>query len=672
MREHIILLVILALFIFGAEQKIAQSSGNSDETQPQYQLDLIVTTAERESEEFFYTVDDLSAAELSERNMTTVAQLLDQMPGIRTKIARLGHGKYVFVRGFEQQHLLILVDGVPLYGPYDGLVELDHIPSDQIQSIRVVKGSSPAQYGPNALGGVIQIITKNSSASANRDLVAEFGENGTSNLRLRHSLQRGPVHIRLSGSLARSNAQRLSRDFREAEVPGLPDGQGLLHYEDGGWRDNSDYSKKATHAAINYAPSDRFCLSLTGSLVDNEWGVPPHPFYNPDQNKSRIRHWRFSQWQQGMASLNGAGRLMENLSFQAGAFLAQYDNTLDSYDDETYTFQEKGYAFHSTFDDHVLGTHFRLTGRVGSMGEVTLGGGLTHDVHRDTPDLGETTQEFLARTWWFSVEDRVRISERMAAVLGINYSLLDKRKAGILEEIGDDLTALNPHVSLACLTSRTSRIYFNLARSSRFPTMKQLYGQDGNPHLKAQRAHHIELGGEWAAAEAMRMRAALFLDRLRDLIENNYISRTGDNIARAQFWGGELILQSSPLSSLRLSLGYAYLRTKNKSAQRPGERLQYRPEHQLDWSLSADLPCEFKILLDGSAVSRQHYYDDFHQRRLSHLPAYAVGNLTLRRGFSFGLEPFLSITNILDTAYQHVYTSPAPGREIRCGARLRW
>lgn len=670
-KRHTLPIAFMAMTVWiGLLRPVA--ADDLGEPPPRYQLDLIVTTAQRESEGFFYTVDELLAKDLEERDVQTVAQAMNYLPGIRTKIARVGHGKYLYLRGFEQQHLLILVDGVPLYNPYDGLVELDHIPSENIQAIRVVKGPSSAAYGPNALGGVIHIITKNALSRPNRGMVAEFGPNGTSNLRFHNDFQRGPLYVRFSGSRARSDGHRLSGNFCETQVPNLPDGQSLLHYENGGLRDNSDYAKNAGHLTLSYLSSERFHLAISGSLVDNEWGIPPHPFYNAKKNKTRIRYWRFTQWRQGMANLTAAGRISERLSARAVAFFNKYDNTLDSYDDETYTSQQMGYAFHSIYDDRAIGGHMHVEGRLGSMGNLTMGGGLIQDVHRDTPDRGDPTSEFELRTWWVWTEDKVKLSERISGVVGFNYALLDKRKAGDLGNVDDELAALNPHICLACLISPTSRAYLSLALLTRFPTMKQLYGTDGNPQLKAQKTNHLELGTEWAPSSRAHLRGALFYDGVQDLIEGNFLSPTTVNVEKAHLYGGELSLHGTPRRGLQVFLGYAYLRTQNRSPDRPGEYLQYRPEHKLDWNISAQIPYGLKILFYGSALSRQFFYDDFQERRLRHLPSCAVGNLSLRQEFSPHLEPFLVISNLFDVAYQDVYTSPAPGREIRGGLRLSW
>ena len=75
-------------------------------------------------------------------------------------------------------------------------------------------------------------------------------------------------------------------------------------------------------------------------------------------------------------------------------FYDKYDNTLDSYDDETYTTQTKRYAFHSVYDDYSIGTNTFLTHRLSKMSELTLGINYKRDVHKELDDYEEPWEEY--------------------------------------------------------------------------------------------------------------------------------------------------------------------------------------------------------------------------------------------------------------------------------------
>ena len=677
----IISMVIICLGItLSACTVNAQGIDTQDEAPPAYQLELIITSAFRESEAFFSSVEQITAQELRQQGVTTVAEALDLLPGLRTGVARVGHGSYVSLRGCEQQNLLIVVNDVPLYTPYDGLLELDQLPVDQIQSIRVIKGSAPLHYGPNHLGGVIHIITRESSAEAMTDssppsfgdASAFLSQNGTYGLRLGTGWRQGSWRLSLSGSRDRSDGFPLTGDYQETAVPELPGGQSNLSYENGSWRDNSDRAGDAAHMNASYVYNDRWRIDLSTGLVDNSWGIPPHPIYNPEKNKSRVRYWRFEEWKQTMLDLTASGRAGDRTWLQAGFFYNTYKNTLDGYDDDTYSSQEKPYAFHSIYDDHVLGGRFRLDVIPGRIGRMTVSAGLTEDVHHDTPDRGAPTDEYRHRTWWCSLEDQVSLSTGVSLDLGCAGSFLEKLDAAGDPDPGQDLTALDPRLSLAAAFFPSVRFYVTGASLSRFPTMKQLYGVDGNPDLKTQRSVHIECGGRWTPLTELQIRGSVFVDRVTDLIEGNYTAPTLLNVSRADFTGLEASLQADPFGSLHGRLSYQYLQARNRSDDRPGDELQYRPEHQLDWDVRTDLPFQVRFYLSGSAISERSFYNDFYDGRRDRLASYVTVDATIRKTFSFGLELFAGVKNLFDADYSHVFSSPAPGRQVRSGFDLSW
>jgi len=672
MRYGLIPLILIIVTILTATPAHTQTAEGQDEAPPAYQLPLIITSAFRESETFYSSVDQIAAEDLREQGITSVAGALDLLPGLRTGVARVGHGSYVSMRGFEQQNLLLLVDGIPLYTPYDGLLELDQLPVDQIRSIRVIRGSAPLHYGPNHLGGVIHIITRNPATTPSAGVSAVLSENGTYQLRLNTGWRQGPWRLFLSGSRHRSDGFPLAGDYKEPEVPALPGGQFNLSYENGGWRDNSDYARDAAHLNASYIPDDRWRIDLSAGLVDNHWGIPPHPIYNPEKDKSRVRYWRFQEWKQTLLDLTASGRLNDRTWLRAGLFYNIYHNILDGYDDDTYSSQDKPYAFRSTYDDKALGGRFRLDVIPGRIGRMTVSAGLTEDIHEERPDRGEPTDEYRHRTWWCSLEDQVSLTDGISVNLGCAGSLLEKTdRAGGLDP-GENLTALDPRLSLAAAVTPSVRLYLTGARLSRFPTMKQLYGVDGDPDLKTQRSLHLEFGGQWSPLTGLQIRGAVFFDRVKDLIEGNYTSPALLNVPRAALTGLETGLQAEPFRGLHGRVSYLYLRARNRSDDRPGDDLQYRPEHQLDWRLRADLPLTVRLSLSGTAVSERPFYNDFYGGRRDRLASYATVDLFIRKAFSFGLELFAGLENLFDTSHCHVFSSPAPGRQMRCGLDFNW
>jgi len=105
------------------------------------------------------TVIDRDAIENSTGR--TVPELLARMAGVQMAAnGGLGKNSSIFIRGTESRHVLLLVDGVRMGSATTGQASFDNIPLEQIERIEVLKGPASALYGSDAIGGVIQIFTR--------------------------------------------------------------------------------------------------------------------------------------------------------------------------------------------------------------------------------------------------------------------------------------------------------------------------------------------------------------------------------------------------------------------------------------------------------------------------------------------------------------------------------
>ena len=105
------------------------------------------------------TVVDRAAIERS--RAATVADLLRSVPGV--DVAQSGGPGGVtslFLRGANSNSALVLVDGVKLNSPYFGGVDLSSLGTANVERIEIVRGPFSALYGSEALGGVVQVITR--------------------------------------------------------------------------------------------------------------------------------------------------------------------------------------------------------------------------------------------------------------------------------------------------------------------------------------------------------------------------------------------------------------------------------------------------------------------------------------------------------------------------------
>lgn len=144
-------------------------------------LDPVVVTATRSET----PVSALNAAvtvitreQLTLLQGSDVGDALSQVAGVDV-IRSGGPGQSplsVFIRGSESNHTLVLVDGVRMNDGINGLASLEDIPLEAIERIEVVKGPRSNQWGSDAIGGVIHIITRQAAQTGfSGDVAARYG-----------------------------------------------------------------------------------------------------------------------------------------------------------------------------------------------------------------------------------------------------------------------------------------------------------------------------------------------------------------------------------------------------------------------------------------------------------------------------------------------------------------
>ncbi|HWO89653.1 MAG TPA: TonB-dependent receptor [Gemmatimonadales bacterium] len=146
--------VLLAMASRSLEAQIARDTGRLRE------LVVTATRIEQPREQVASAVTVLWADALRERGVSTVADALRGVPSLNVvQTASLGGLTALFVRGAESDHVRVLVDGVPLNQP-GGAVDLANLTLDNVERIEIVRGPASVLYGSDAVGGVVQIITR--------------------------------------------------------------------------------------------------------------------------------------------------------------------------------------------------------------------------------------------------------------------------------------------------------------------------------------------------------------------------------------------------------------------------------------------------------------------------------------------------------------------------------
>lgn len=102
----------------------------------------------------------ISSEELQRFNRDNLGQAVNMLPGVSIREGGPRNEQTVSVRGFDSRQVPVFIDGIPQYVPYDGNVDLARFTTFDLSEIRVAKGVASLLYGPNIMGGAINLVTR--------------------------------------------------------------------------------------------------------------------------------------------------------------------------------------------------------------------------------------------------------------------------------------------------------------------------------------------------------------------------------------------------------------------------------------------------------------------------------------------------------------------------------
>ncbi len=588
------------------------------------------------------------------------AQILESQAAIHATTG--SRGERIFeMRGFDQRQTLVLIDGVPSYIPNDGQVDLSMFPAETIERITVIKGPGSVMYGPNGLGGAINIVTRKPEHGVSFSQFGEIG--GVGSRKQVYSFNLGKERIAYSFTAGRFERDgfALSRNF-----PGGRNDSGKI-------RLNSDKTTTFALAKAIMDPHERHRLTLSASILSGEKGVPP------SVDETSPNYWRFNEWRALGASLSHAGQLPGGVEIDDVIYLRRFENLLDSYDDATYTTQDSAKAFHSWLHDTITGARVRIFKRFQDLGggdlSLRLWTSAQRDEHAKRSDTGSDRIKF--SRWLLTAAPEIEYGNSthgsILAALQID--------ADIPESTGDvsldPQTGWGPLVRGSWNPMKSLAITATAAGRTRFPTLKErfsgVYGNDlPNPDLKPEHAWHFGLEIDYRPMDWLHVAASGYDAEVSDLIDPVNL---GDgetqiqNLGQARLAGAEAMLFIRPVHQFSMRASYAYLHGRLTDRPAPDNRLEYKPEHKATLEITGN----FMPRLQWSHCLRltgPQKYKNPDTQRWAELGAYLTWNQRLEYRWDEHVSLWFRTTNLLDSYYQTKYGYPDPGREVWLGVRM--
>jgi len=168
----------------------------------------------------------VTADDMRRFNRNTVGDALNLLSGVAMS-NNSRNEKTIYVRGFDARQVPLFIDGIPLYVPYDGYVDFNRFTTADLAGIQVAKGFSSVLYGPNALGGAINLISRKPKTPFEGDATVGFASGSERQTSVNVGSNQGSWYLQASASYAQGDSFPLSADFKPTAT------------EDGGQRENA-------------------------------------------------------------------------------------------------------------------------------------------------------------------------------------------------------------------------------------------------------------------------------------------------------------------------------------------------------------------------------------------------------------------------------------------------
>lgn len=670
MLRTVITLVLATVTTLGWAQTQQETVQPGEPEPPRVKEELVVTASRYEQSSFATPVpiDVISEDLLARVRPEKMTDLLKQLPGIEVA----GEGPFrglPVVRGLSSNRVLILVDGQRLNnsrestqfaGIQPGLVDLS-----QVERIEVLRGPASVQYGSDALGGVINIITRQQAFSPGRfRLSGRLGyELGTA-----ASSHRGTVELSGAGERVTFHIGAGTFEADDYESP-----RGTVP--------NSGMTQKSVDGSVRVLVGRQGVLRANvQSTRTSDVGFPG---YDPASSGIDIAFPRFDRDKLSLTYDSGPVYGLTSLTTSAYRQDVVKESRLDIGPRKTFTRSEIVSTGGSAQATTTLGQHFLVFGFDAYQDEL-------HDQALTTTAASTSTDvqvpDSTQRGVGVYLQDEWRVSERVQLVLGARgdrftfVSHDDPRYKGVRLDESDSAVSgslaaryqVTQHVALTALVGRAFRAP-NLQERSYYGFVSgNLAYIEQNPALDAETALNAELGFK-VRYDRFTGGLSVYRNSVRDFIAFSYLGRTipnprpgqppidvarFENVSRARIEGAEFDLQAR-LSGSWLAFGsIAYTRGTDERTGQPlpliaplKARLGARFEQARWWSELAA-----RIVARNDRVAPGY----------TQTPGFTVYDLRAGYRLTTGLSVQAAVENLTDKAYAEPFNlRDEPGRNLR-------
>ena len=623
-------LIIVLLFIFIFMPFFGCNAFATELQEPLFTLEEIVVIAAKYPQELLNSVasvEIITKKEVKASKSENLSGTIKNIAGIEiTDYGSPGDLKSVSIRGSSPEQVLIMIDGQVVNDPQTGKIDLGMIPVYMIEKIEIYRGPASALYGANALGGVINIITKSGEGEKKGTAGIYYGNNFT-------------------------QKYQVSYQDRSEDMGYFFTGE---YYRTEGNRENSQLDKISLMGKISKEIDKQTDLDLTIRYHDYQRGVPGSLDYPTPNVQQNDRNFNLNlKWQRreedrdiNVITWYGFHRLYYDNPDQWGHAGASIHKT-----------HTTGISFDSTHYDFSFGNKRES----GSNHTLTWGGEIKHN-WVDSTDLGKQQDlngaVFIQDVW------QPKKLEKLNITAGLRYDY-HQIFAG----------QLNPRLGISYRLQDELSLHASVTRAYRAPTYNDLYWPEdayvgGNPNLLPESAWAYEAGIRFISSNG-DTQAGINVFRKN---VNNLINWAADfegvwrpsNIGSARIDGVEIITKKEFNENFAGSLSYSYLNAIDLDTGN-----QFKPKYKYGLGLTyfnqfGENNDDFTASLNGYMVAgrpdslENYYFFDANMDK----------DFTVNKGKNQKVKVSLSVKNLFNQQPELVSGYPVQGRTFLVGISM--
>ncbi len=521
-----------------------------------YQFDQLIITANKyatDIKEIASSSYVLDQKIFSEKNINHLDEALRYVPGISMISDQISiRGSSGYGRGAGTR-VLIAIDGIPIYTPDSGDIIWELVPISEIERVEIIKGSVSSLYGSSAIGGVINIITK------------EMSSNPLTYVKLQGGVYNNPSHNewKWTEKTLTYNSQTVvhSRSIGKLSLAGS-----FTRFEDYSYRKNDYQLRFAGFFKANYNFSSSTSLSFmgTGYTRDkntyNYWKDIQNALIPPDEDIGQNTDSDRSVY--GF-TFNHIFNDDFSLTFIPSAYVSYWNDDAENRNRSNSTLYRSEIRTNLRYSDDlnfITGTELQYSNVRSNIFGNTSSNGIGIYSQADYKPTDQINFS-LGLRYDYSKLENLNATQSISPKLGITYQLSSRTLLRGLVSRGFRAPSL-----AEAFTSTTSAGI----------TVKP------NPEIESETSFSFEIGTNHILTDNINFDLSLFDNEYYDMIEPGFDPNDGqvffNNVTRARILGAELTANLLIFPSMELDLGYVYMWPRDIEMERT---LNYRSRHTL-------------------------------------------------------------------------------------------